>query len=59
MRVSYDEDLANHIGPKSCMYPRKVVREAMTGECAGWVIRREKGFSKEYRRRQRVRKASQ
>jgi len=43
MRVSYDEDSANHIGPKSGMYPRKVVREALTGERAGWVMRRETG----------------
>ena len=43
MGVSYDEDLANHIGPESCVYPSKVVREALTGERAGWVMRRKKG----------------
>jgi len=58
MRVSYDEDLANHIGPESCVYPRKVVREALTGERAGWVLSRERGFATECRRRQRVRKAT-
>ena len=37
MKVSYDEDLANHIGPESCGHNRKGVREALTGESAGWV----------------------
>jgi len=58
MKVSYDEDLANHIGPESCVYSRKAVREALTGERAGWVLSRERGFASECRRRQRVRKAT-
>ena len=57
MKVSYDEDLANHIGPESCVYTRKEVREALTGESAGWVLSRERGFASGCRRRQRVRKA--
>ncbi len=31
MKVSHDEGVANHIGPESCVHPRKVVREALTG----------------------------
>ncbi len=58
MKVSHDEDLANHIGPESCVHPRKVLREALTGERAGWVLSRERGFASECRRRQRVRKAT-
>ena len=58
MKVSHDEDLANHIGPESCVHPRKVVREALTGERAGWVLSCERGFASECRRRQRVRKAT-
>jgi hypothetical protein len=58
MEVSYDEDLANHIGPESCVHVRKEVREALTGESAGWVLSREKGCSSGCRRRQRARKAT-
>ena len=57
MKVSYDENLANYIGPESCVYTRKEVREALTGESAGWVLSRERGFASGCRRRQRVRKA--
>ena len=57
MKVSYSEDLASHTGPKSCVYFRKGVREALTGESAGWVLSRERGFASGCRRRQRVRKA--
>jgi hypothetical protein len=57
MKVSYDEDLANHIGPESCVYSRKEVREALIGESAGWVLSRERRFASGCRRRQRVRKA--
>jgi len=57
MQVSYDEDLANHIDPESCVYTRKGVREALAGESAGWVLSRERGFAPGCRRRQRVRKA--
>jgi len=58
MKVSHGEDLANHIGPESCVYPRKVVREALTGENAGQVLSRERGFAPECRRRQLDRKAT-
>ena len=44
MKVSYDEDLANHIGSESCVYNRKEVREALTGESAGWVLSRESTY---------------
>jgi hypothetical protein len=57
MKASYDEDLANHIGSESCVYNRKEVREALTGESAGWVLSRERGLASGCRRRQRVRKA--
>jgi RNA-directed DNA polymerase len=57
MKVSYDEDLANHIGPESCVYAREGVHEALTGERAGWVLSREKGYEPGCRRRQRARKA--
>lgn len=57
MKVSHDEDLANHIGPESCVPSRKDGREALTGESAGWVLSRERGLASGCRRRQRVRKA--
>jgi len=57
MKVSYDEDLANHIGPESCVSSRKEGREALTGESAGWVLSRERGLASGCRRRQLVRKA--
>jgi hypothetical protein len=31
MKVSYDEDVANHIDPESCVCGRKVAVEALTG----------------------------
>ena len=58
MKVSYDEDLANHIDPESCVCNRKAAGEALTGESAGQVLSRERGFASECRRRQRVRKAT-
>jgi hypothetical protein len=58
MKVSYDEDSAYHIDPESCVYVRKGVREALTGERAGWVLSRERGYSSGCRRRQRARKAT-
>ncbi len=58
MKVSYVEDLANHIGPESFVYVRKEVREALTGENAGWVLSRERGCSSGCRRSQRIRKAT-
>ena len=58
MKVSYDEDLASHIGPESCVYNRKEVREALAGGCAGQVLCRERGFAPGCRRRQLDRKAT-
>ena len=58
MKVSYDEDLANHIDPESCVWSRKIAGEALTGESAGQVLSRERGYASECRRRQRVRKAT-
>jgi len=58
MKVSYDEDLANHIDPESCVCSRKVAGEALTGESAGQVLSRERGFAPGCRRRQLDRKAT-
>ena len=41
MKVSYGEDLANHIDPESCVCSRKAAGEALTGESAGQVLSRE------------------
>src|SRR5258708_5528501 len=38
MKVSYDEDLANHVGSESCVDVREDIGEALTGERAGWVL---------------------
>lgn len=38
MRVLRDEGLADHIGPESCVVPRKRQGEALTGENAGEVL---------------------
>ena len=57
MKVSYDEDLANHIGPESCVCRRKATNDALTGESAGRVLSRERGFASGCRRRQCARKA--
>ena len=44
MKVSYDEGLASHIDPESCVYNRKeVTGEALTGERMGQVLSRERG----------------
>jgi hypothetical protein len=59
MKVPYDEGLANHIGPESCVGRRKAVGEALTGESAGRVLSRESGNSSGRRRRHNVRKAKQ
>jgi RNA-directed DNA polymerase len=41
MKVSYDEGIASHVGPESCVGGRKVTVEALTGERVGWVLSRE------------------
>src|SRR5665811_1621226 len=38
MKVSCNEGVASHVGPKSCGDDRKVVVEALTGESAGRVL---------------------
>ena len=38
MKESYDEGLANHIGPESCGDNGNIISEALTGERAGWVL---------------------
>ena len=58
MKVSYGEDLANHIGPESCVCGCKVAGEALTGGNAGQVLSRERGFASGCRRRQLDRKAT-
>jgi len=58
MKVSYDEDLANHIGPGSCVCRCKAAGEALTGESAGRVLSRERGFAPGCRRRQLAWKAT-
>ena len=58
MKVSYNEDLASHIGPESCAYTRKEVREALAGGSAGQVLSRESRLTSGCRRRQDVRKAT-
>src|SRR5260370_33202071 len=42
VQVHYDEGAAIHIGPESCAGGREAVREALTGECAGQPLSREK-----------------
>ena len=44
MRVPYDEGLASHIGPESCVGDREGAGEALTGESAGRVLSRERRF---------------
>ena len=58
MKVSYDEDLANHIGLESCVCRCKAAGEALTEESAGRVLSRERGFASGCRRRQLARKAT-
>jgi hypothetical protein len=42
VQVHYGEGVAIHIGPESCAGGREAVREALTGECAGQPLSREK-----------------
>jgi len=42
MKVSYNEDLANHIDSESCVYVGNCVGEALTGGDTGRVLSREK-----------------
>jgi hypothetical protein len=38
MKVSYGQGVASHAGPESCVEAREGFGEALTGECAGWVL---------------------
>jgi hypothetical protein len=58
MEVPYGEDVASHIGPESCVGIREGAGEALTGESAGQVLSRERGFAPGCRRRQLDRKAT-
>jgi hypothetical protein len=42
VQVPYDEGVANHIGPESCAVAREVLGEALTGECIGQPLSRER-----------------
>src|SRR5260370_40841621 len=44
MKESYVKGIANHNGPESCGGARKGKTEALTGECAGWGLSREKNL---------------
>lgn len=45
MEESYDEGLANHIGPESCADNGNIISEALTGESAGWVLSPERDIN--------------
>src|SRR6266852_5159240 len=47
MKVSNVKGLANRDDPESCGGARKSGGEALTGECAGWVLSREKSLVRE------------
>lgn len=38
MKESYEEGLANHLGPESCGGGREATPEALTGVRIGWVL---------------------
>jgi hypothetical protein len=42
VKVRHDEDVASHIGPESCADTREGAGEALTGECAGQPLSRER-----------------
>lgn len=44
MEVSHGEGLARHTGPESCVPSLEGSDEALTGESAGRVLSRERGF---------------
>ena len=46
MQRSYEEGIANHFVPESCMYSRKGVGEALTGVRVGWVLSRESNVNR-------------
>ena len=44
MQVHHDEGIANRIDPESCAAAREGNSEALTGECAGQPLSREKSL---------------
>jgi hypothetical protein len=42
MKVPYGEGLASHTGPESCVYTRKGIGEALTGEVRAGLLSRER-----------------
>jgi len=42
VQVSYSEGVANHTGPESCVSVREGRGEALTGECIGQPLSRER-----------------
>jgi len=42
MKVPYGEGVAIHTGPESCGDAREVMAEALTGDCVGQVLSRER-----------------
>jgi hypothetical protein len=44
VQVPYDEGVANHIGPESCAVAREGLGEALTGECIGQPLSRERSL---------------
>jgi hypothetical protein len=45
VQVPYDEGVAIHIGPESCAVAREGHGEALTGECTGQPLSRERVLS--------------
>jgi hypothetical protein len=46
MKELYVEGLANHGGHESCAGDRKVMREALTVVCTGWVLSPENRYTR-------------
>jgi hypothetical protein len=44
MRVPHGEGLATHTGPESCVYARKGVGEALTGDVRAGLLSRERSL---------------
>jgi hypothetical protein len=42
MKVPYGEGVANHTGPESCVYTRKDMGEALTGDVRAGQLSRER-----------------
>jgi hypothetical protein len=42
MKVPYGEGIAGHTGPESCVYIRKDISEALTGEVRAGLLSRER-----------------